>query len=226
MNIVAFESSTHHLSVALWCDGRLSERCATVPNAGSAQLLPWFSALLAEAGMVPAQLDGLAYGAGPGAFTGMRLSCAVVQGLALGLDLPVVGVSSLEALALQADAPRVLACIDARMNEVYYGHYSVSAGSVDTLQAPRCVAPDAVAAPAQAGWTGCGDGFRAYPDLLRAQRAAVRADLAPSAAAIARLAAPRLQRGEGGDAALAVPLYVRDKVALTTSERLARGGSR
>lgn len=224
MNLLALESSTRRLSVALWRDGMLSERAADIPNGGSAQLLPWMRELLGEAGLVLSDLDGIAFGAGPGGFTGLRLACGVAQGLAVGLDRPLLAVSTLEALALACGGEKVFACVDARMNEVYCAAYTVCDGLLETVAKPLCLPPAAVAAPAGAGWLGCGDGFAAYPLLLGEAFPHVRADVWPTAAAVARLAAPVFARGGGVDAALGAPLYVRDKVALTTAERLARGG--
>ncbi|OIQ95733.1 tRNA threonylcarbamoyladenosine biosynthesis protein TsaB [mine drainage metagenome] len=228
MNLIALESSSHRLSVALWRDGALSERAADVANGGSERLLPWLVELLSDAKLSLSDLDGVAFGAGPGGFTGLRLSCGLAQGLALGLDLPVLAVATLEALALASGADKAFACIDARMNEVYCAAYLVHGEALETVIAPFCALPSVVAAPAGTGWLGCGDGFASHPELLGdasgAALTGIRADLWPTAAAVARLAAPRLARGEGVDAGLAMPLYVRDKVALTTAERLARGG--
>jgi len=227
MRLLAFETATRRLSVALWQDGELIERAEEVPNGGSERLLPWVHELLAEAGLVPAQIDGIAFGAGPGGFTGLRLACGVAQGLAYGLDLPVVPVSTLEALALASDKREVWACLDARMNEVYSAVYLVEADAVQQVAAPVCLPPAVVPAPTLAGVWGVGDGFAVYGDLLIAGKrdlAGVRADVFPTAAAVLRLAAPAFARGEAVPAARAQPIYVRDKVALTTAERIARGG--
>lgn len=236
MNLLALETSSHRLSVALWRDGACLERGEEIANGGSERLLPWVRELLDEAGIALASLDGIAFGAGPGGFTGLRLACGVAQGLAFGLDLPVLGVSTLEALALAAKqrdpgADRVFTCLDARMNEVYCAAYRVSQEVPEIVLAPFVAPPQMVAgivAPqlADGGWVGCGDGLAAYPDLLARQLSRAMPELWPTAVAVAHLAAPRLARGEGGDAALAAPLYVRDKVALTTAERLARGGAK
>lgn len=230
MKLLAFEAATRRISVALWCDGTLSEKAADVPNGGSEWLLPWANELLAEAGLSLKQLDGLAFGAGPGGFTGLRLACGVTQGLAFGLDVPVVPVCTLAALALDAGDGRILACLDARMNEAYVAAYVVSGESVAEIMAPKVGAGETAPLPEGDGWHGVGDGFVAYGSALR-QRMGARliaedASLMPTAAAVARLAAPVLLRGEGVPAAQALPLYVRDKVALTTAERLARGGSK
>lgn len=230
MKLLAFEASTRRLSVALWCDGALAEKSADVPNGGSERLLPWAHELLAEAGLSLKQLDGIAFGAGPGGFTGLRLACGVAQGLAWGLDRPVVPVGTLAALALASGDGRVLACLDARMHEVYVAAYAVRGEVVEELMPPKVGAGETVELPAGEGWRGVGDGFAAQGEALRVRLggrlAVVRDDNLPTAAAVVRLAAPLLARGAGAAAVDAAPLYVRDKVALTTAERLARGGAR
>ncbi|MCX7175143.1 MAG: tRNA (adenosine(37)-N6)-threonylcarbamoyltransferase complex dimerization subunit type 1 TsaB [Proteobacteria bacterium] len=230
MNLIALETSTRHLSVALWMDGKLIERNEDILNAGSERLLPWVNEILAEAGLVFKDIDGIAFGAGPGGFTGLRLACGVAQGLAFGLDVPVLGVSTLEALAMTAYSgfnatERIFACLDARMGEVYAAAYLIHGDVSETIQAPAVMPPHQLPGMADGNaWIGCGEGFASYPDLLGPDWVEVRGDCWPTAASVARLAAPRLARGEGVSAELAAPLYVRDKVALTTVERLARGG--
>ena len=229
MRLLGLETATRHLSVALWQDGELLERTGEFPNGGSERLLPWVRELLAEGGLTLAQIDGIAFGAGPGGFTGLRLACGVAQGLAWGLDLPVLPVSTLEALALASGKTTVWACLDARMNEVYSAAYTVSGDVVAQFMAPECAAPAVVSAPTLAGAWGVGDGFGIYPELLLARKsdlAGVNADAFPTAAAVLRLAAAAHARGDRLDAAQAQPIYVRDKVALTTAERMARGGVR
>lgn len=235
MNLLAFEAATARLSVALWCDGVLTEKAADVPNGGSERLLPWANELLAAAGLTLGQLDGIAFGAGPGSFTGLRLACGVAQGLAFGLDLPVVPVGTLAALALEAGDGQVLACLDARMHEVYVAAYRVAGDRVEEIMAPKVGAGETAPLPDGAGWRGVGAGFATVQgDVIRQRMgerlASVDANVLPSAAAVARLAAPVLAHGGGVDAAHAVPLYVRDKVALTiaerAAERLASGASK
>jgi tRNA threonylcarbamoyladenosine biosynthesis protein TsaB len=235
VNLLAFEAATSRLSVALYRDGVITEKSADVPNGGSERLLPWANELLAAAGLTLKQLDGIAFGAGPGGFTGLRLACGVTQGLAFGLDLPVAPVGTLAALALASGDGKVLACLDARMNEVYVAAYQVAGARVDEVMAPKVGAGETAPLPDAAGWRGVGDGFATvHGDVLRRRMGerliAVDDSVAPTASAIARLAAPVLARGGGVDAAQAVPLYVRDKVALTTAERAAerraRGGSK
>ena len=229
MRLLAFETATRRLSVALWQDAELIERAEEVPNGGSERLLPWVHELLAEAALALGQIDGIAFGAGPGGFTGLRLACGVAQGLAYGLDLPVMPVSTLEALALASGEHEVWACLDARMNEVYGAAYRVEGDGVSQLMAPVCMPPGTVSAPTFAGGWGVGDGFAAYGSLLLARKPDLEglcADVFPTAAAVLRLAAPAFLHGTALQADLAQPIYVRDKVALTTAERIARGGAR
>jgi tRNA threonylcarbamoyladenosine biosynthesis protein TsaB len=226
MIVLAIEASTHHLGVALMLpDGTLREHSATVPDGGSEHLLPWIHTLLSDAGIALAQVDAIAFGAGPGSFTGVRLACGIAQGLGSGLDCPVIGISSLEALAQASGEQRVLACMDARKDEVYVAAYARddASGEWQECLAAQVLAAEDVRLPPGEGWVGCGDGFAVYAARLPALDR-IESALKPTAVAVATLALPRLLRGEGGSAATATPLYVRNKVALTTAERLARGG--
>ena len=234
MRLLAFESATRRLSVALMVDGEIIERSEDLPNSGSEVLLPWANQLLADAGMTLQQLDGIAFGAGPGGFTGLRLACGVTQGLAWGLDIPVVPVSTLQALAANVGMSRgeqkdinVWTVIDARMNEVYSAVYCLRGDSVVELSAPVCLPPAVISAPTLESLTGVGDGFSSYPDLLQhASGIHFLENCWPTAAAVATLGARALAAGGGLPAHQAQPVYVRDKVALTTAERLSRGGVR
>jgi tRNA threonylcarbamoyladenosine biosynthesis protein TsaB len=163
-------------------------------------------------------LNAVAFGAGPGAFTGLRIACGLAQGLAFGRGLPVIGISTLEALAQESGATRVVACIDARMREVYYAALEKRAGRWHEAVSARCVAPPSAPVPPGEGWVGVGSGFEVYKDVLAAKVSVIRPEIHPTAVAIAQLAAPRLAAGEGLDAAEAVPVYLRDKVALTQEE--------
>lgn len=226
MRLLALESSSDRCSVALWHDGAVHVREGDGVGSHSRLMLPFVDAVLAEAGVALRQLDAIAFGAGPGGFTGLRLACGVGQGLAFGAGLPLIGVCSLEALALASGAESVYVAVDARMNEVYCAAYRVRDGRVEAVVAPCVAALAAMPLPPAAAWHGCGSGFAAHPQALREQLTERIATIDAAAIAHARevaiLAAPRLAAGERPDAALAAPLYVREKVALTTAERGAR----
>ena len=227
MKLLAFDTSTRWLTVGCGDDASFLARTEDVGNRHSERLLPLVHALLAEAGLTLATLDGIAFGAGPGAFTGVRIACGVAQGLALGADRPLVPVCTLEAIAQMAwhghGATAVVACLDARMREVYAAAYRRDGEHWREAQAPQVVQPQAMRAPdAAMDWFGAGDGFASYPALAAQLRLTAHdADVRPDARAIAELAAPRFAAGQGVDAAAARPLYVRHRVALTTAERAA-----
>jgi len=151
----------------------------------------------------------------------LRIACGLAQGLAIGTGIPLLGVSTLDAIAEESGAARVIVCLDARMREVYYACLERAGDEWRTAVAAVCIPPAAALRPPGGGWCGCGNGFSAYPELTR-MVARVLPEVHPTAAAIARLAAPRLAAGEGADPALAAPLYLRDKVAMTIEERGAR----
>jgi len=178
--------------------------------------------LLAAASLRKAQLDVVACGRGPGAFTGVRLAVALTQGLGLALGIPVIGVSTLAALALDApaeDGDRILAAIDARMGEVYLGEFERRGGTVIGLGAERLSRPADVVAAGE--WIGVGTGFAAENDALRSRVGLRSCDAAalPHASAIARLAAAAFARGEAVAPERLEPAYLRDKVALTLAEQ-------
>jgi tRNA threonylcarbamoyladenosine biosynthesis protein TsaB len=228
MKLLACETSTDRCSVALWADGACLSRAAPQPRDHSEIILPFVGELLAEAGLQLRQLDAIAFGAGPGGFTGLRLGCSVAQGLALAAGLPVIPVDSLAALALAAGDGPVYACVDARMNEVYCAAYRVADGEAQRLLGPVTVAPAlAPLPPAGHAWHGAGSGFGVWGGVLRERLGGlldtVSPDAVPDAVHVARLAVRGHARGEARDPAAAAPAYVRDKVALTTAERLAAG---
>lgn len=229
MRILAIETSTEWCSVAVGDGASWRLRDEPAGHAHSERLLPMVDALLAEAGWTLRGLDGLAFGAGPGSFTGIRIGCGVAQGLALGADRPVVPVPTLLALAQEAlrtrGWTRVLACLDARMREVYVAAYARIGGVWQEAAAASVLPPAEVREPRPDGggaWRGAGNGFGAYPALgPRLALAQLDADLHPTAQAIAELALPRLAAGEGVAAADALPMYVRHRVALTSAEQEA-----
>lgn len=223
MNLLAIETSTELGSVALWRKGELLLRHCRPGVSHSETLLPLLRETLGIAGMVFSEIDAIAFAAGPGSFTGLRVACGVAQGLAFAHDRPVIPVGTLDAMARSSGGRRVIVTLDARMGEVYHACY------VDGLAlAPVAVCqPSLLPMPDSAGWLACGNGLRAYP-ALRAHLASCvqewQAELMPDAGSVAELAAERLARGEAIDASAAAPLYVRNKVALTVAERLASGG--
>lgn len=223
MIFAAIETATEWCSVALWREGEIRSLERRAGNRQGEFVLPMLESLLKAAGIGTRDLHGVAYGAGPGAFTGLRIACGVAQGLAFARSLPVVGVSTLEATAEESGCARVIVALDARMHEVYYAAFEKSAGAWMPKLPESCVAPDAVEVPDGDDWLGCGSGFSVYRDRIqpRLARACARIapDVRPSAVAVARLAAPRFEAGQGMDASQAVPNYIRDKVAFTTLER-------
>jgi tRNA threonylcarbamoyladenosine biosynthesis protein TsaB len=223
MKILALDTSTEYLSLALWQDGQALCRDLHAGQRHAELILPLVAEMLAEAELSLKNLDGLAFGEGPGSFTGLRVGCGVAQGLAFGADLPVVGIGTLLALALSAGGDKVITCIDARMKEVYHATYIRDSGDWHELHAPGVYAPQNVPAVEGIGWIGAGSGWLAYPEVLMQRYAGqvieVLPDTFPHAREIAILAASRLASGEGKAAATVVPRYIRNKVALKMSER-------
>lgn len=223
MKLLAFDTSTAWCTAALLVDGELRLAGVLAGQTHSQILLPMVQGLLAEAELTLADLDGLAYGKGPGSFTGLRIACGVAQGLALGVDIPVLGVVTLEAMAEETAAHQVVSCLDARVGEIYAALWQRRQDRWTALAGPALYRPEAAPLPSEGEWVGCGSAFAAHADVL-AERysgrlAQVLPEVIPHARSIARLAEPRLARGEGVSAEAAEPYYVRDKVALKRSER-------
>lgn len=218
LRLLAIETATEACSVALYQDGEVQERFEIAPRRHAALVLPWVEALLADAGITPAQLDAIAFGRGPGSFTGLRIAAGVTQGLAFAVDIPVVPVSTLAALAFGAHVAsgqaNILAALDARMKEVYWGAYRFSNSGQVTLAGEECVcAPDAVPLPAGVEWLGAGSGWQSYGDILSARCGVPGADWLPHAGDMARLAAGLYQTGKAIPPEQATPVYLRDNVA-------------
>ncbi len=226
MKVLALETSTEYCSVALWLDGVVSSRCEAVGQKHSERLMAMIDELLQATGNRLQALDGIAFGMGPGSFTGVRIACGVAQGLALGANLPVAGVCTLEALAEASGHDRVIAVLDARMGEIYHAAYERQGGRWGAASEPCLCRPEDAPVVTGEGWFAAGSGFAVNGVALEARYAGqlhgVDGSAVPQAAAIAALGAARLLRGEGKDAAQALPLYLRDKVALTTREREAQ----
>ena len=217
MKLLAIETATDACSAALSIDGEILERFEIAPRAHTELILPMIDELMAEAGLAVSQLDAMAFGRGPGAFTGVRIAVGVTQGIAFGADLPVVPVSTLAALAQGADNNNVLAALDARMDEVYWGAYQRNAAGLVELVGEECVsAPGDVPLPEGEGWQGAGAGWSAYEDTLPA-RCARQVALwdgsgFPHARDVVLLGIAGYEAGQGVVAEQALPVYLRDKV--------------
>lgn len=230
--ILAFDTATERAGAALG----VGDEVISVELPGGAQasatLIPALLRLIADAGLTLRQLDAIAFGRGPGAFTGLRTACAVAQGLALGASLPVVPVDTLEALAEDArtravpDAPhwRVWSVLDARMDELYAAEYRFDVTGWETLVEPLLAKPEALALrwAADPPSAAAGEALAVFSARLDLAGLMAVPDARPRADALLRIARQRLAQGAAIDPALALPLYVRDKVALTTAERAAR----
>ena len=222
IRILAVETATEACSVALWSDGQVKERFAIAPRRHASLVLPHVEGLLAEAGLSLAQMDALAVGRGPGSFTGVRIGVSIVQGLALGADLGVVPVSSLQALARQVTHEtsnrRILAVLDARIQEVYAGGYDFEDDRQGALLLPeRVCSPAAVGKDASGPWFGAGPGFGAYPEQLSTAMGrcliGFDKDCYPRARQVAAIAAARLADGAALPPEQVAPVYLRDRVA-------------
>lgn len=222
MKILALETATEACSAAVWQDGQVIERFEP-GRRHSERILSMVEEVLAESGYALTQMDALAYGRGPGSFTGLRIGAGVAQGLAFGADLPVVPVSTLLALAAGQNAPRVLAALDARMGQVYWG-LCADDGRGMRLTGPESVSrPGDLILPGESEWIGVGSGWDVYAPLLQARLGACIAawhpGIWPRACQVAALGARGYVAGEAVSAQEALPLYVRDDVAQKTSGR-------
>ncbi|MEC6832473.1 tRNA (adenosine(37)-N6)-threonylcarbamoyltransferase complex dimerization subunit type 1 TsaB [Photobacterium toruni] len=220
--ILAVDTATENCSVALMIGDDVISRCEYAPREHTTKILPMIDAVLAEAGVKLKQLDALAYGRGPGSFTGVRIGIGIAQGLAFGANLPMIGVSTLAAMAQGTfrlhQADHVLTAIDARMGELYWGQYQRKTdGDWLLLGNEQVIAPDVLLANIQAdtnAWLTAGTGWEAYPELLtqlpfNAQLGSV---LYPDSQDMVYLAKYAFARGEIVAAEAASPVYLRDTV--------------
>ena len=235
MNLLAIETATEACSVALLNGDALIDRSELAPRRHAELVLPMAEDLLAEAGITRKQLDAIAVGQGPGAFTGVRLAISVAQGLGLALDIPVVPVSSLAALAMQApkNGAAILAAIDARRGEIYAGAFLMGTEGINSQfnslrpLMKECVTSAAhLVLPEAQAWNVLGTGWSAYGDAIRERLPSPPAwadgERYPQARDVARLAAPLFVAGKGVSPERALPVYLRDKVALTLEEQQQR----
>lgn len=225
MRVLAVETSTEHCSVALQQDGAVLSHSELAGQRHSEILLAMIDHLLAEAGCRLQDMNGMAFGAGPGSFTGVRIAASVAQGLAFGLEIPVMPVCTLEALAEASGHDRVACALDARLDEVYFAAYERQGENWHAVVEPCLSVISDLALLSGDGWTGVGSGFGILEGALarHLQLAQTNPKKFPDARAVAILGSRMLANGGGMDAAAAQPIYLRDKVAMTTSERHARG---
>ena len=225
MNLLAVETSTELCSVALLRGDELFMEEALAVNRHSELLAPMIRRLLERSHLRVAQLDAFGFGQGPGSFTGIRIACGIVQGMAFAAKRPVVPIPSLLALAEQSNEARVIAALDARMGEAYLAAYARNGEDWDDVIAPRLASREALPPLPGPRWAATGSGFDRFDWLRDAYRHSIemrfQGDL-PRAGAVARLAVRRLARGGGVAPEAAAPLYLRDKVALTIEERQAK----
>ncbi len=223
MKILAFDTSSEWLSVALLHDGDLHYLECDAQQQHAEHALPMIRQLLQSANLQLNQLDAIAYNHGPGAFTGLRIGCGIAQGLAYGTGLPLIGVCSLEAIAEQVAADQVYVCLDARMNQVFYAAYRQRSQHWEAVVPPALATPDRLPTFPGENWVGAGSGFVSHPAALRDRLGTAMTSVHPArhahAREIARLAAIELSAGHTAQPEQASLLYLRDKVALTLLEQ-------
>ena len=240
MNLLSLDTSTEFLSLAIQAGDNLFTHHQHVGNASSELILPQIQALLDAANMTLKDLHGIAFGAGPGAFTGVRIACGVAQGLGFGASIPVVGANTLLAVAQASGADKVIVCLDARMGEIYHAAFEKIKTSEKDHQQWREISETKVCKPEAAPiflagasainklekqWVGAGSGWAVYGDVLGKIYAEnlekVLPNILPTAEAIMQLARPIFAAGEARPASEAAPIYIRNRVALTTQQREA-----
>jgi tRNA threonylcarbamoyladenosine biosynthesis protein TsaB len=232
MNLLGLDTSTEFLSLALQLGDKLGcEKIVThyqqAGNASSELILPQIQALLDSANIKLTDLDGIAFGAGPGAFTGVRIACGVAQGLGFGANIPVVGVNTLLAVAQASGEDKVIVCLDARMGEIYHAAFVKENNEWVELSETKVCKPEVCKPEASlvlvGSWVGAGSGWAVYAEILSNIYAEnlmnVLASVTPTAEAILQLAKPTFAAGLAKPASEAMPIYIRNRVALTTIER-------
>jgi tRNA threonylcarbamoyladenosine biosynthesis protein TsaB len=239
MNLLAFDTSTEYLSLAINRHGEVFSYDVLAGQSHSQSILPQIQILLNQADLALKDIQGIAFGAGPGSFTGVRIAAGVAQGLGFGANLPVAPIGTLLALAESAHEKtgfnKVIACLDARMGEVYHAAYEKVDGEWQSILAPGLYKPEHVPTlpnlqtnyqDQNLDWVGAGSGWKTYTEILSqayasqlANANAVQPDLLPTATAILKLAEPLFLTGQAGTAEQAMPIYIRNRVALKTAER-------
>ena len=227
MKILAIETATEACSAALLIDEEVIVEFEHAPRQHTQLILPMLDKVIAEAGIVLADVDAIAFGRGPGAFTGLRIAAGVTQGLALAAELPVIAISTLAALAQQIyethQDTRILTALDARINEVYWGKYTIKQGRALLVGEEQVILPQDITSIYSEQWTGVGSGWAVHGDALSAKANGhlknIYAKTEPSAEYIAKLAAYEFAAGNLLSVEEAQPVYLRDKVAQTLAER-------
>lgn len=218
--LLALDTATEACSVALLHEGRVLSRYEVAPRLHAQRLLPMVQEVLDEAGIAIAALDAIAFGRGPGAFTGVRIAIGVVQGLAFALDRPVLPVSNLAVLAQRAHresgASQVAAAIDARMDEIYWGCYALDGGEMRLQGSEAVLPPEQAELPrgASGDWLGAGTGWGSYAARMGVSVRDRLPALLPDASDLLQLARFAWARGEALPAEQAQPVYLRDQVAM------------
>lgn len=228
MKLLALDTATEACSAALLIDGELISRYVLAPREHAHTIIPMMDELLAEAGLVLSQLDAIAFGRGPGSFTGVRVAASLTQGVAYGAGLPVIPVSTLATLAqatmTEQGSEHILAAIDARMQEVYWAEYHQDAEGHAILVGDEQVIPPAeVPLPTGSNYSGTGSGWATYADELGQRLGDVvtqtQPDALPQAHYVAQLAAVYHAQGYTVEATAALPVYLRDQVAKKPSRK-------
>jgi tRNA threonylcarbamoyladenosine biosynthesis protein TsaB len=222
MNLLALDTSTEFLSLALQLGDKTYAHYQHAGNASSELILPQIQVLLDTANVKLADLNGIAFGAGPGAFTGVRIACGVAQGLGFGANIPVVGVNTLLALAEASGEDKVIACLDARMGEIYHAAFEKINGEWIEQSTTKVCKPEA-APMLEGAWNGVGSGWAVYAETLSKiygeNVVKIMPEITPKAEAVLRLAKPIFADGNAKPASEAAPIYIRNRVALTSLER-------
>ena len=230
MKLLALDTSSEFLSLALQLGDSVFTHYQKAGNASSELVLPQIQALLSSANIKLSDLDGIAFGAGPGAFTGVRIACGVAQGLGFGVNIPVVGINTLLAVAQASGEDKVIVCLDARMGEIYHAVFVKEKDSWNEISATKVCKPEAapilpLRASLGMSWVGVGSGWAIYGEILSSLYAKnliqTNANITPTAEAILQLAMPIFVAGEAKPASEAMPNYIRNRVALTSAEREA-----
>lgn len=223
MKILALDTSTDHCSITLSLYGEIISKEVLADQQHSKLLLPMLHEMLTTHNLALSEFDGIAFGAGPGSFTGLRIACGIAQGLAFATELPIIGISTLEALAQRTDGDNVIATLDARMGEIYHAAYTRTANGWTTISEPIVCLPQNAPVLTGENWVGCGSGFDVYHQELshhyHHQLISTQHDLYPHANEIAQLAITKLTNASDSQAMNAAPIYIRNKVALKENER-------